>query len=461
MECLASSGSCSADGIQKAIDAHVIAPWVTATVSGSGSQITVGNNSAPSFKNKAVISSFQYGQSNGTGCTLDIIDEEGGAFDKFFKKLNSDLATAEQKYVLEIQWGWVGSSCNSQSKDLPKSKKHYFLITQVGIHIESNIRFSLEGTDLMQAGFISRLNKTYGEKGKEIPLKDAIKQACKDYAPSITQVDFFRKTEGGQPKTWEFKDNPHGVWHCHNRTLMSIIHDWISRYVTDEDKGIQLAWDDTKPNSNLILWEFDESPKGKPKKTYIVNGGQCSPVVEFTTNIKWNFAVAAAVGGNADGKVTAGNTVAADHSGKNGPKDKQIGTDSTKPVDTNAIGNFGKVSSQKGTENDIKNTRANLTYESIEGELRIQGDPTLDDPIENKFFKIGLVVINPINLTGANCPEWGMGLAQSTCNETLSSKEWEVRGVVHDIRLGSYTTTLKIFIPTPRNNSGGDTTIPK
>ena len=84
MECLASSGSCSADGIQKAIDAHVIAPWVTATVSGSGSQITVGNNSAPSFKNKAVISSFQYGQSNGTGCTLDIIDEEGGAFDKFF-----------------------------------------------------------------------------------------------------------------------------------------------------------------------------------------------------------------------------------------------------------------------------------------------------------------------------------------------------------------------------------------
>lgn len=455
MECL--SGSCSSGGeIAKAIASEVVAPWVIVTVSGNGSKITVGNESAPSFNNRAVIQAFQYGQSNGSGCTIEIIDEEGGAFDKFFKKVVSDLATANEKYVLKVQWGWTSSSCYSISQNLPKSKEHYFLITNVSIHIESNIKFILEGTDLMINSFDGRMNKIYGGSKKPMPLKDAIREVCKDASPSIKNVKFLRKNPGGPPSEWEFNGNPQAVWPTMDRTLMSIIHEWISRYNTNKDKGITLAWDDTDPQGTLVLWEFSKDDI-KAKKTYIVNGGECSPVIEFTTNIKWSFTNSANVGGNADGKGSAANTINSDYSGAKTDKEKQVGVSIHKPTSEDKIRNQGSKEAAADTaKKNIINTRANTNYESIRGELRIQGDPTLDDPMENRFFKVGLVVINPFNLSGDGCPEW---LSTSTCNETLSSQQWEASGVVHDIRQGSYTVSLQLFLP-PQNSSG-DTTLPK
>jgi hypothetical protein len=96
------------------------------------------------------------------------------------------------------------------------------------------------------------------------------------------------------------------------------------------------------------------------------------------------------------------------------------------------------------------NERANKIYENIEAEMRIQGDPQLDDMMKLKTKTVAIIVINPFHLaSGANGIDW---LVPSPCNDVLSNKNWRVTGVSHEIKEGSYTTTLKLFLNSPGSN---------
>ena len=492
--CLASpcDGFVCNTGIKAAIDAESIGPFIRVGICNEEEDkgVTVGNRSSPDASNRAVVSSMQYGQDNGMGAVIEIIDEEGGTFHKFFDKILDSMKNAEDKYIINLQWGWVSSRCDAAAdsgNELPLAQScvHTLILTKVNIKVESVLTFTLECTDLMQPALETRHAKKHGTDAPQqrLKLKDAIKKACELNNPPIKTVEYRRR---GQPtpgkgfskeNAWDFKDNPKCVWEGNQQNILALLHRWIRPFTTDQDKGIKIAWRDTngcKPT--LVLWE-DGNPKCNEESSceasrsignYIVNGGRCSPVLEFNPQIKWNWAVAANTGGH-HGKSTSESVPQRDKDDEcdlgDTLNEQGAGSTTHNVVDRPAECVYGKQAAKKVRKHDKRHHRANRTYESIRGELRIQGDPSLDDPIQLKFATAGIIVINPFHLSntsGIGCPEWlpsgvsGSALADSTCNGILSNKCWIVNGVSHEIRLGSYTTTLNLFLPAPGSNINKD-----
>ena len=96
------------------------------------------------------------------------------------------------------------------------------------------------------------------------------------------------------------------------------------------------------------------------------------------------------------------------------------------------------------------NERANKNYESVEAEMRIQGNPALDNIYDLITKTVSIIVINPFHLAnGGNGIDW---LIPAPCNDILSNKNWRVKGVSHEVREGTYTTTLKLFLVSPGSN---------
>ena len=87
-------------------------------------------------------------------------------------------------------------------------------------------------------------------------------------------------------------------------------------------------------------------------------------------------------------------------------------------------------------------------------------------PIYNKFtfdLNLSLIVINPFHLKTQNlvlrdvgCPEW---LAQPACNPVFSNKNWQIQGVNHQIKGGSYITILKLMLAAPNVELSRDSTL--
>lgn len=445
----------------KAISREVIAPWVRLTLSGSGSVLTVGNESYPS-QNTAVITSFHYSKSDGAGIDVEITDEEGGAFDKFFSKIINDQAITPAEYVIECEWGWTSSSCNSNNEPIKSSDVHYFYIKQVEVKYEQTLKFVMHGGDLFNAYIdSSKSEKAYGTDEEPILLEEAIRQLLADLCPPVTEYEQLRKLPNGKVDTWKWKKPFKGPFKADQSNPITIIKRWVRGYCTENDKGVWPAWDDTSKKPKLILWEdFFPDPQsaiaaGESLKTYIVNGGECSPVISFTPQIQWPLAFIQTAGGSADSRVSAERLKQQDDDevrGKNKcDNDQGAGIVTTNPSSPDHhIRNYHKRSGEEFRRNDKRNTRANITSmttPAIKAQIVVQGDPSLTDPSELAGSTFSVIVINPYHLAkNSACPEW-RHLAESACNQTLSHKSWYLHKIDHDIRQGTYTTTLDLFVP--------------
>jgi hypothetical protein len=84
----------------------------------------------------------------------------------------------------------------------------------------------------------------------------------------------------------------------------------------------------------------------------------------------------------------------------------------------------------------------------MEGELRVQGDPSLGGPRKTFGRTVSLVFINPFHVmpNGRGCGDW---LANPVCNCVYSNKAWWVKAIDHSIREGSYVTTIKVALMAP------------
>jgi hypothetical protein len=86
---------------------------------------------------------------------------------------------------------------------------------------------------------------------------------------------------------------------------------------------------------------------------------------------------------------------------------------------------------------------------AVEAELLIQGNPYLDDPLALcAGAECSIIVINPFMFKkqSAGCSEW---IADPPMNAFLSNKHWLIQGVSHEIKEGSFTTTLKVWLASP------------
>lgn len=440
-------------------DARVYAPYVRISVAGTTQTITVGNESSDG--NTASISSFQYGKGvDGVGITCEIVDQDGGIFHQFFQKIVSRFSDATDKYIIDAEWGWIRRGCYFGLPLIKTINKHRCALITVDIeHEGSIIKFILGGEDLIGGvSFEGRSEGYFGADDQPMKLKDAIRNLLSQNNPPINDVQFWRKLCDGTVQEWEFEQpEPEAVWRAEQQSVIATIQRWIRPFRTDAKLGIIPGWDDTNPSGEprIVLWEdfggfcdrLDQCD-GSTIGSYIVNGGNCSNVLSFKTNIEWSFAAASDTGGFIN--PASAEDIKQQDIG-DCLKEKGAGTSTYNVVPEASLRNYGNTEAGTRTaEGDKANdlaTRHLGTYEPISAEMTILGDCTLDSPLLIGAF-VSIVYINPFYLQQktSGCPTW---LASSNCNPVLSNKQWMINGISHQISNGTFTTTLRLFLGSP------------
>jgi hypothetical protein len=458
------------------------APFVELNLIVSGEKITVGNQSRPNGKNTAIINSMEYGASEGLGCTIEIIDEEGGNFTKSFDALNKGLGDLSSDITgFELDFGWiVEKKChgvsNIQKFSVVTKNKYPINLLPIKMNVVyegGKIKYTLEAQDMISRVGETRQECNIGRDDAKVPLKEAIRVFMKQHLPPPMLNVEFRKHGVEDADAWNFAKSdggpagPRNVWGSCQQNKLATLRRWISSFRTENNKGIILQWkgkegdNPSREGGTVILLE-DPTPDRCQQTfdlcanniaTYIVGGSNKSPVLSFNPSVNWSFTSS----GGAGGSTSPGSGKATKQDGKtgcSGDNTKDSAGIQTGPTSGSSLDNCvapDKQSAQNASSNTT-HQEANAAREMlspIEAELKIIGDPLYVYPIEFITKQISLLVINPFHLRAAGsngCPEW---LAEPICNPIFSNKGWHIMGVNHQIRQGSYVTTLKLMLPVP------------
>jgi hypothetical protein len=514
------------DTVKKPIRGHSFAPFVELRLFSKKfgvDVLTVGNNSYPKNGNTAVIKSMEFGTSEGMGCVVEIFDEMGGSFERAFTALNKSLydSTEDGTVNFVLDFGWIvekeGSVCGDASKGFDKisvstSKPDGGWIRLIPIsakiaYEQGKIKYTIEATDAQTRIAEARVECVIGSDQKKVDLKQAIRDLFEKKEPgpqlkvkfldSEGKPEFkFKASDGNGGKDGTDNGNgPKSVWTTNQQNKLAAVRRWIAPLTTTNNKGLIMHWDgknDGKDPSaaGTIIIQEDPGPdlcdtadrcKERTLGTYIVNGGDLSPVLSFNPSVNWQFAFSAKSGGSQS--AVSGN-YAKMEGNKNCPGgDKRAkGGTSTNSAPGGSQMHYRDPGSQaKETAiSDAAHQAANSHMEglnSIEAELRILGDPSYCFPVAMKGKSVALVVINPFHIKGNNIdfddnikemmnytgpeaerPEYsglylrsgGLDwLSQPLCNPVFSNKNWQINGISHQIREGQFSTTLKLFLAVP------------
>lgn len=266
------------------VDSSILTPYVILKIQGTVN-ITVGNESNVDYDNTAIIKSFQFGTSNGAGTILEIMDEEGGNFERAMDKLNRCIISSSRDYSMEIEFGWIKADCMVPGGIRIRSKPFYFIPLLIeGSYSEGKIKFQIHGSSLLEPIFESRQNKTF----PKMPLKRAIEQMMGECEPKIKSVKYLRRV-GDREQPWDFSgsgawgpDGPESTWNCNNQNKLAAAIDWMKPYLTNKNKAVVPTWNPEVKGGEVIFWE-DPIPDPESESldcsrsigTYIVNGGSC------------------------------------------------------------------------------------------------------------------------------------------------------------------------------------------
>lgn len=481
--CLASYGQGCGGGLQVPEEGYSLGPWVKIEFEGTGSTITVGNESSPATNppHVACIKSFEFGYSDGLTCRVTIHDEEGGSFVQFMHNLLKNYVCLEQgtpaAVRMKVRFGWAKAGCPDPIPG-KVSPEFYCLSDSVETNYSGGkFMFEITGKDTCYRMFEGNTNQTYGGTGTEaIPITQAIREYMTgSYSPNIGSVQFYRM-EGGGPQVVPFKfggvEGPRGKYIASGQNKLQTVKRWLDGHPTDRDKGWLLQYNALVPNGELICWEDSKptNPQGDAHwdanciGTYVVNGGKDSPVIEFNPKIKWDFARLTSVGGQI-GPSTVNGTgepgAAQPGRTESGlPRQQQEGAGHT--TQATSTETHRDIYGSRETQEVIRGNNAaarslKILTDNIEADLVIVGNPTILPPSEAMWAKnVTVILVNPYFLrrNDQNNLDW---LAQPVCNEILSNKAWICKSVSHKIEAGSYTTTIGLFLTTPGSDSAPET----
>lgn len=444
---------------------HVISPFAKVFFGDPNNpEITVGNESSPKYNNTAGIHSLQTGMSDGFGCKVEIIDQEGGSFQLFVDKMLKCMAKSRESYRMGIEFGWVLASCGgSGGAGVVSSRPMYFSPQNLDISYSNGcIMFTITGIDLMQAVFVARHDEIKGDDVQKMPLKQAIIDLGQKSNPKFDVVFYRRENDSFVP--FKFKEGgengPEAKWECDGQNKLATIRKWIEPYRTDKDKGIIAFWGGaTFKEPTLVLMEDPQESGDKCEAeslgTFIVNGGKCSNVIEFNPAINFVAAWGGLGSGGMVGGAGTGETL--EKPEKENGESKETGIQQSGSIHQSAYNVHGpKNASKEYQKSQQAHNKANLHHNNvITGELRIQGDPT-PEFVQTPLWmgkSVSIVVINPFHLSGTGfCGTW---LANPGCNDVLTNKKWLIRGIEHKIEpsTGTYETILKVELLGPGINT--------
>lgn len=452
VDCLTTYGC---NEIMMAQDGAVYAPFVELRFGKQGQILTVGNSSSPP-DNHAAIKSFDYGFSVGTtglGCKVEIIDEGGITYRKIMDAINKTTHLSyDDTLNCTVRFGWVVKNCDGSSRIVTNEdsgEKLFFNPLKLDTQFEGGtVKCIFEGGSLVSRWCEAHLTATIGSDDNKVRLKDALRKLFTEYDPKVRDVQF-KNRDGGELC---FKnsdgdcDGPLGKWPTDQQNALACARKWLAGLTTINDLGILMLYDPTGPR---II--FKENPENTDccegsLGTYIVNGGNCSPVLSFTPQATWVKSGVPAGGGSPPGAASGD----ANEMVKPTIKIERVGPQTGPPIQQHEW--MWRVPDEMGKKNAdavAAAIEANSRYESrqepMSGELKIIGRPDLGDPEKLIGKSIAIVVINPFYISRENC-SW---ITTSNCNKVLSNKKWQVGQVSHQITGGTYITTIKVSLPGP------------
>lgn len=440
---------------------------------------------------RACIKSFQFGKSvgNGTGFKVEIITEEYKTMIQIIKILNtSKTKAAEDAHKASCEFGWIKRSCMNAIKFISNAQyggKLIFLVQTVESNFENGVyKISVECCDLFQ-----RTNQQaqglseFGQDDSKMSLKQALDKMWTNpkFHPNVDRIEFKtfdNKEKAGSGPQYSFKNSdggangPYASFQSKEKNKLSTTRDWINSVLTDSDKGIMQQFEN-EDQWTLVFQEdvFDDSVSKCEKSlgSFVVNGGNCSPVISFSPKINWITQNTGS--GAADAGASSVDATRADNEKIANPKwskIEQVGGNQTQTVsNSDKQWRTPKVQSYNLQKSVMEHGHATKSYEiagAIEAELTIQGNPKFsynfgDSGIVGAF--VSIAVLNPAvvrerqSLDKTEC----VWLEESPVNEVLSNSGWLVKGVDHQISDGKYVTTFKLTLQAPNDVLSYDDTL--
>lgn len=444
----------------EASNGAIFAPYIQLEFPG-GRKLTVGNASAPP-DNHATISSFQYGVSVGTtgwGAEFEIIDMGGVMYRRILRALNKSVKESDKEvFETSFDFGWIIKDCNGgvnlQTAYSMTGKKLRGIFTTADQTYEGGkvkLKFKLAGVHYREPEV--RKSGTIGDEDQKITLKEALRKLFKEHDPKFKDVKFLNK-DGGELC---FKnsdggcDGPKGAWPMNQQNPLSVARTWLSSVTTKDERGILLLYD---PDKAAIVIQEDKTDAKCCQATfgtYIVNGGNCSPVLAFNPTVTWGKGFIPGAGAAAGGAASGAN----DDYVKPTKKIEEAGTQTSPAVQQHEWMWRNPTELASGAATGIAaHLEANQDFEGprggFEAELKLHGSPQYSDPVSLVGRTIAVIVINPFHIADSdgNC-KW---ITTTNCNSFLSNKKYMILGVNHQISGGSFITTLKLKLAQPNKD---------
>ena len=489
------------------IEGAVYAPF--AKIQWGDYVLTTGNDSflvAGKKKNTATITSFEFGLSpgdKGYGVDVEVFDAAGRNYKEIIASLNNTMKKTNDEFELvSFDWGWIIRDTDNETRVVSASQLNNTKFGGIFLGLDTEfsggnvkIKFRLRAP---QAREIEASHTgTNGSDSDPMALADAL-------------VKLFTQQEGGGPfNAVKFKladetevangegffenqgpnrRGPETRWSLKQNNAFFIANTWLSGQRTTNQLGI-LILHDYKNNEIIIHEDPGFNCCSNHVGTFIVNGGNNSPVISFNPSINFPKGFIPTGGGVSGGASSADQ----DKILESPPAVKEdAGTQTTISVheDFQDTVDSDQHAVQANNAQKANADAANNNGLSIGGgkpgwtaELKIMGDPTFatvlpvstttnQDPNAqpSNIKKPGLfgaslsiIFINPFYIGN----EWDddsiaplQWLQDSAVNDIISNKNYLILGVSHQIQSGSYTTTfkLKLLLPNielPANSTFG------
>lgn len=473
-------------------DGAVFEPYVKITFGSDGDTISVGNKSYPPY-NSAVITSFEWGLTpgeRGYGADVEILDVGGRCWRDLIRSINKTLGNMNEDFFLTtMDWGWSVTKEDGSTQLITASSltglKYRGLILQVNTEFSGGdvrIKFSVRAPqakeiDAAHAGAIAR-------DGALIPLMDGIQKLFTEVS-EYSRVRY-RLADGTEIKPGEDyffdsiwpKKGPNGKWELFQTNVFSACQSWLNQYRTKNRVGTIIIHD-FSDNSIIIA---EDPLKGSccdtHVGTFVVNGGNRSPVLSFNPNISWPKGFIPSGGGVSGGASNAneGNRFKPGPVGKLENAGTPMNGATTQEQFNNTAPNLhapiGRDTIMQNAETN--NRHAIATSSGLPGwtcELRIFGDPFYScilppagnpqqagNPRSLGIFgkSLSIIFLNPWYIEEDKPPLVTAGEANwiqdSVCNGIISNKKYMILGVSHQISNGKYTTTFRVMLLIPNKD---------
>lgn len=493
--------------------------------------VSTGNFLGGSESRNAFIKSFTLSIENAYGATLEIVDTSGNDFIGFYNTVyknrcwnrdginNDNVVKPQEIFIVSVNVGYVfvnseGKKAiyqpyvNSPSKRIagrPIGPFINFFLHQIEVHVERNIwRYSLILKSADGPYSNVTVNKRIGSPGQQVPLLRAAEIMLNgDCPPRIAFDDpakarvILAKPPQGANGEWAIgaekgagsapNATKKGVYAGYNLPPLDAIRKNMDTFVTTSNKGVYMMFPTGANDDALYLVEADSTfciqrrgsmafcGLGPFLGTYVVNGGDYSPVIRFSPRINLvgipNKAIGGQAGGGSNIKAVQVKDLCNPFDGNEANQDKNAKTAPGQDIamggavandawDRDAPKNLPRVQAQAGVAAiAAENYSKPETAGAITATMTIQGDPRFLWSLNIKGGAIKIIFINPFAVFTQGPTPIGLQtdwLANPKINSMISDGFYTVTGCDHTISDGSWITELKLTqIPSPRTKLRG------